>query len=229
MTMPVWCRKTRVVEQELLEFADPAAAEPNLRDLVRINRWFGGHRALLRVLKPLVSPSEQFSVLDVGAASGDMGESIRGRFRNATVISLDRSSLHLHRAEAPKVTADAFRLPFKHGSFDFVLCSSFLHHFSDSRAIELIAALRQVARRALIVLDLDRHPVARAFLPLTRWLLQWNELTVHDGTASVAAAFRPGEIAFLARAAGAVEASVRRHWPWYRLSLVIPATNGTAD
>lgn len=212
----------RLLQPELLDSAAPALADPNLRDLARINRWFGGHRALLAVLSRIVGRRELFTVLDVGAGSGDMGRCIHRRFPKARVTSLDRRSFHLSRAEAPKVAADAFRLPFRHGTFDFVFCSSFLHHFPDWEAVELIAAFRPYARRALIILDLERHPLARRFLPLTRWLLNWSNITVHDGSASVAAAFRPDELRNLARAAGAESSFVRRHWPWFRLSLVIP-------
>jgi ubiquinone/menaquinone biosynthesis C-methylase UbiE len=157
-------RSGRILRPELLESAAYAFADRNLRDIARINRWFGGHRALLRVLKDLAHPGKQFSVLDVGAGSGDMGKFIRRRFRNATVVSLDHRSLHLSSALVPRVAADAFQLPFLPNAFDFVLCSSVLHHFPDRQVIELIAKVREVARRALIVLDLERHPLAYHFL-----------------------------------------------------------------
>jgi hypothetical protein len=46
----------RVLEPEWLESAGPAHADRNLRELAVINRWFGGHRALLRMMKGLVDP-----------------------------------------------------------------------------------------------------------------------------------------------------------------------------
>ena len=217
-------RSGRILRPELLESAASTIAERNLRDIARINRWFGGHRALLCVLKNLVDSQEPFSVLDVGAGSGDMGMSIRRRFRNATVVSLDRRSLHVRNAQGPRVVADAFELPFLPNAFDFVLCSSVLHHFPDPQVIELIAELREFARRALIVLDLERHQLAYHFLPMTKNLFAWSALTVHDGPVSVAAGFRPKEFAYLARAAGVNVATVRRHWPWFRISLVVPTS-----
>ena len=77
----------RVLKAELLETAGLALAEKNLNDMARINRWFGTHRTLRRVMKTLVSPKEQFSLLDVGAGSGDLGRCILDRFRHATVVS----------------------------------------------------------------------------------------------------------------------------------------------
>lgn len=213
----------RVLQPELMDHADAATAEVCLRDIARINRWFGGHRVLAQTLKTLVQPGETFSILDVGAASGDMGDVIRDRFAAATVVSLDYRISHLRTGEGSRVAANAFQLPFPPGSFDFVLCSLFLHHFTDAEAAELIAGLRQVAKRALIVLDLERHPVSFYFLPLTRRLLGWSEMTVHDGVISVAAAFRPEEVGALVRAAGGPAVKVRTHRPWFRLSAVIPA------
>ena len=214
---------SRVLKPELMDNADPAEAQVCLRDLARINRWFGGHRVLVQVLKTLVKPGERFSILDVGAASGDMGRVIRARFPGSTVVSLDYRASHLRLGQGPRVAADAFQLPFPPKSFDFALCSLFLHHFSDDQAVRLIAALRQIARRAVIVLDLERHPFAHSFLPATQPLLRWSPMTVHDGVISVAAAFRPEEIADLVRAAGAATVRVRTHRPWFRLSAVVPA------
>lgn len=67
------------------------------------------------------------------------------RFRTPLAI---RRSFLLRCAEPALVAADAFRLPFRHGAFDFGLCSSLLHHFPDAQAAALIAALRPFARRA---------------------------------------------------------------------------------
>ncbi len=211
----------RVVEAERLQFALPLTAKRNLEDLARINRWFGGHRALLKVLRTLVHPLERFSVLDVGAASGDAGTLIRKTYRNAFVVSLDHQMAHLRLAAPPRLVAAASALPFIDRSFDFVLCSLLLHHFSDRCAAALIGELLRFPRRALIILDLERHSIAHSFLPLTRRLFRWSELTVDDGRKSVAAGFRVNELRYIAQQAGAKQIEILRHWPWFRISAVI--------
>jgi SAM-dependent methyltransferase len=213
----------RTFTRELLETAAPEAAVQNLRDIARINRWFGGYTALIRLMRNLVHSQKQFSVLDVGAASGDMGRCLIRHFPNAQVLSLDHRAAHLRNAPSPRVVADALRLPFQPRAFDFVLCSSVLHHFRDHEVIEMIAALRPFARRALLLLHLERHPLAYWFIPLTRRLLKWSPLTLHDGPVSVASAFRLDELVSLAHAAGASEIAARRHRPWFRVSVTIPA------
>jgi 2-polyprenyl-3-methyl-5-hydroxy-6-metoxy-1,4-benzoquinol methylase len=213
----------RALTPELLDCAGTADADRNLRELARINRWFGGHRTLLQMMRGLVHPQEHFTVLDVGAGSGDMGRCLTRHFRKVRVVSLDRRPMHLRHASSPRVVADAFQLPFASHSFDFVLCSSVLHHFPDSGVVDMISRLRFFARRALLLLDLERHPFAYHFLPITRRILRWGPLTVHDGPVSVAAAFRLEELVSHTRAAGSIVAIGRRHRPWFRLSVVVPA------
>ena len=211
----------RVLKPELLDSAGRELRDLNLQDIVRINRWCGGHRVLLRVLRGLVSSGERFSVLDVGAASGDMGQCIREVFPNARVLLTDYRLAHLRNTALPRVAADAFRLPFLPGTFDFVICSSVLHHFPDGQVVDLIRKTRSFARRALIILDLERHPIPYYFLPSTRRVFGWSTLTLHDGPISVAAGFRAEELASLTHAAGAGAVKVRKHRPWFRLSAVV--------
>ena len=147
----------RVIEPELLDHASPDVARDNLRDLVRINRYLGGHAILRRIMANFVlSREDRFSMLDVGAASGDMGAVLRRCYPRATVTSLDRKCVHLEKAEHPKLAADAFLLPFAPRSFDFVFSSLFLHHFTDDQVVDLFHNFRTLARRAVIAIDLDR-------------------------------------------------------------------------
>lgn len=212
----------RVIEPELLDHASPEIAGEVLRDLERVNRLFGGHRILLKILGGLVRADDAFSMLDVGAASGDVAAAVRGRYPRATVVSLDRLPFHLDRAPRPKLAADAFQLPFRPASFDFVFSSLFLHHFTDDQIVALLAAFKQLARRAVLATDLERGPLAFRFLPATKWLFAWNSMFVHDGLISVQAAFKRNELSDLARRAGLGPVRVSTHRPWGRLSLVAP-------
>jgi SAM-dependent methyltransferase len=206
----------------MLDHAPPEVACASLRDLERVNRYLGGRLVLRGMFARLVQPGESFSVLDVGAASGDMGAAILRRFPRARVTSLDYKGDHLAQAADPKLVADAFHLPFRPGSFDFVFSSLFLHHFTDEQVVELFVSFRSIARRAVLAIDLDRGPLAYYFLPSTRWLFGWQAITVHDGQISVQAAFKREELLALATRAGLSGADVRVHCPWSRLSLVAP-------
>jgi 2-polyprenyl-3-methyl-5-hydroxy-6-metoxy-1,4-benzoquinol methylase len=215
----IHCLRGRVLKPELLDSLPEDQARASLADLVRINRDWGGYRTLRRLLAQVVRRDDDFSLLDVGAASGDMGERIRSNYSGARVTSLDYRLSHLRQNSGPSVVGDAFALPFRDASFDFVFCSLFLHHFTNSQITELLAVFGRVARRAVLVIDLERNPIAYWFLPATRWLLGWDPVTVHDGKISVEAAFRPRELEALAQAAGLHDARAKAYWPAFRVAL----------
>jgi len=206
----------------MLDHAPPEVARASLRDLERVNRFLGGYLVVRKMFARLVEPGERFSVLDVGAASGDMGAAITRSFPSARVTSLDYKADHLAQAADPKLVADAFHLPFPPASFDFVFSSLFLHHFTNEQVVELFLSFRSIARRAVLAIDLDRGPLAYYFLPNTRWLFGWQAITINDGQISVAAALKKDELLALAVRAGLNDARVRVHRPWSRLSMVAP-------
>jgi SAM-dependent methyltransferase len=212
----------RVIEPEMLDHAPSDVTRASLRDLARINRYLGGYYVVGRLFDSVAKPDENFSVLDVGAASGDMGAAIRRRFPRARVTSLDYKSDHLAQAADPRLVADAFCLPFRPASFDFVFSSLFLHHFTNDQVVELLRNFGCLARRAVLAIDLERGPLAYHFLPRTRWLFGWHDITINDGQISVAAALKKDELRALAVRAGLDGAQVRVHRPWSRLSLVAP-------
>jgi len=209
----------RVPGYELLEECADEEARGNLRDLVRINRWFGGHSITAGVLRSL-SPPPRFTMLDVGAASGDTARAVRETFPGASVVSLDVRLRNLETAPAPRVAADGFSLPFRQGSFDYVFCSLLLHHFDEADAALLLRRMFAAAGRALIACDLERSRIGAAWLPATHPLLRWHPVTLHDGPASVRSAYRRPEMEAIARRAGLRNVRMRGHWPWCRWSLV---------
>lgn len=212
----------RFIEPEMLDHAPPDVTRASLRDLARINRYLGGYYVLGKLFSGVAKPGDKFSVLDIGAASGDMGAAIQRLYPNAQVTSLDYKGDHLAQAADPKLVANAFLLPFRPASFDFVFSSLFLHHFTDEQVVELFRSFRCVARQAVLAIDLERGPLAYHFLPNTRWLFGWHDITVNDGQISVAAALKKDELLALAARAGLEGARVRVHRPWSRLSMVAP-------
>ncbi|HMF79611.1 MAG TPA: class I SAM-dependent methyltransferase, partial [Bryobacteraceae bacterium] len=170
------CTKGRIIRPEWLDSLAPEAATASLNDLVKINRMLGGHEVLRKTMAGVVHPGESFTLLDVGAASGDMGACIKETYPAAVVTSFDYKADHLATAGDPRVCGDAFRMPFGPRSFDFVHCSLFLHHFQDADVMVLFSAFAAVARRAVVITDLERHPLAYYFLPLTQLIFGWDRI-----------------------------------------------------
>lgn len=212
--------RKRLIKPELLDHAPPEEARRNLADLVHINQKFGGHAAIRYIMSQVATQSDKFTLLDIGAASGDTAQLVKRLYSDACVVNLDRSSVNIRDAPPPRLVADAFRLPFRSESFDFVFCSLFLHHFTDDQIVELLGRFYETARRALLVCDLERHILPYWFLPASKFLFGWEHITLHDGPVSVRAAFRPAELAALARRAGIQGARVAVHRPAFRVSLI---------
>ena len=209
---------------ELLDEGGAPRAEVarSLADLRRVNRWLGGRHVILAVLAEEVGRSKlhHFSLLDVGAGSGDLGAAVKRRFPAARVVLCDLKSQHMHRSGMPRVAAAADRLPFRDRSFDFVAASLLLHQFRDSDVVRLLQAFGQASRHAVLINDLERHRFPLLFIRLTAPIFARSYVTRHDAPASIRQGFRPQELRELARAAGFTDFSVRRHLPWFRLSLV---------
>jgi len=217
------CLGKRLILPELLDSLRPEEAGASLGDLIRINRRWGGHSTLRKLLAETVPAAGSFSVLDVGAASGDMAACIRQSYAGAEVTSLDYVKSHLDGATGAKIVADAFWLPFRPGSFDYVFCSLFLHHFTDEEVVDLLRGFGEVARKAVLVIDLERNPIPYYFIAWSRPLLGWDPVTVHDGAISVEAAFRREELEELARRAGLRNPRARVYRPAFRIAMAAEA------
>lgn len=208
----------RIIRPEILDELPLEAKRGSLADLDRLNQQ-SGVRPLRHLMSRAVGPDEVFTMLDIGAASGFLGRYVRSLYHNAVVTSLDRRPEHLLPAEPPRVVADAFQLPFAAGAHDFVFSSLFLHHFSDEAVVRLLAEMRRVARRGVLILDLYRHPIPYYFVAATKWFYGWDPITAHDAPISVEAAFRPAELQQLALRAGLVEPEVHSYGWSFRVSL----------
>jgi len=212
------CLNGRVLKPELLDTLPPEEARASLADLVRVNKYWGGHSTLRKLVDRVIPPGEAFTLLDVGAASGDMGRVVGEMRPLGRVTSLDYIESHLIGGEQC-VAGDAFALPFAARSFDYVFSSLFLHHFTDEQVVELLAGFGRVARKQVLVIDLWRHPVPYYFISRTRWLFGWHPVTVYDGAISVEAAFSPQELTNLARRAGLAAPQARTFVPAFRIAL----------
>ena len=226
--------RQRSYELEHLDKGDytPAEYEGCLVELRWINEWLGDARALKRSLLAWVERAGlgEFSVLDVGAGSGELLRVIateaRERDWRVRLVGLElnersaRAILEESRdyEEIAAVRGDAFHLPFMDGAFDFVICSLFTHHFRDEDVVAILREFARVARRRIFVIDLHRHPVAYYFYTTIGRLLLHNRLIREDGALSILRSFRPRELQRLAEQAGLKRIEVRRHFP-YRLVL----------
>jgi SAM-dependent methyltransferase len=215
----------------------PAELEGALEDIRSVNRFLGGSKALLDTLRPQLAAAGEggvTTILDVGTGGADLPLDIvvaaRHLGRHVRIVAVDRDPVTVAYArrrtagvpEIEVVSGDAQALDFADGAFDFVTASLFLHHFTHDDAVPLVGAFRRIARRAVLVNDLERHVLPWAFIALAARLTRRHPMFVHDAPLSVLRGFTEAELRRIATEAGAPGATVTRAWA-YRLLMTVPA------
>ena len=214
-------RSARVSEPEILDGVPASAAIVNMRDLARINRYFGGNLLLKKEILRLARDTASLRILDVAAGTGFTAQWLERALPGCHVTATDLRRDLLALAAVPGVAADAVSLPFRDGAFDVVVSTLFLHHLDESSICSSVAEMLRVSRRGVVAIDLMRHPIAFRFLHWSNPIFRWHWITRVDGARSVQAAFRREELFGLLSAAGFRDVRVRGHLPWFRLSLSI--------
>ena len=235
--------RQRSLEPENLDKGSytPEEYEGCLVELRRINEWLGDADALRDSLLQEVERQslQTFSVLDVGAGSGELlrvaAGWARATDRRASFVGLElnaRSARAIldESAEFPEISAvraNGFKLPFADQTFDFAIQSLTLHHFDDAGAVRILREMARVAKRGIFVIDLHRNPVAYFFYTTIGRLFLHNRLIREDGALSILKSWKPEELQTLGHEAGLANVSVEEHFP-ARLILraAAPARNG---
>jgi 2-polyprenyl-3-methyl-5-hydroxy-6-metoxy-1,4-benzoquinol methylase len=208
-------RKFDPTEPELMDRPQPVSAEleSDLRNLRQLNRYFGSYSLVRRFLRQWMAAGQPLRVLDLATGSGDIPRLIADHARAVgAVVSIDAvdqqaSTLEIAQqlsADYPEITfhrADVFEWG-NAGSYDIVLCSLALHHFTDEDAVRLLRHCRELTRRYLLVSDLRRGPFATVGVYLLTAILFRDPMTRYDGRVSAARAFSFRELHGLVQRAG---------------------------
>lgn len=214
--------------------ADPELVRDALKNLSMINKYFGGFTAVRRNILALFSklPAEkEISVLDLATGSGDqlvaLATLARRLNRKVHITAVDKNPLmvevsKLLAAQFPEISvlqSDILNLPFKEKSFDIVLCSLVIHHFSEDEVVRILEAMQRLSRVGFIVNDLNRSWLAAWTIWLYVHATTRNPLMLFDSYTSVLRAFTPKEMRQLAIRAGLQNFRIRTQ-PFFRLILV---------
>ena len=218
----------RVDAEEILDSDQCPAPEAatSLRDLCRINRWFGGVATTRRMVERVSFSTGQkhLSVLEVASGLGEVpriaATQLAKKGITLEIIDLDRVHSHLQRGHRA-LAADALALPFRDETFDLVSCSLFAHHLEPADLARFVDEASRVSRCAVLINDLVRHPLHLA-LVYAGFPLMRSHVSRVDGVASVRRAYIPEEVRQLltdgTRAADKIEIST--HY-LFRMGVVI--------
>jgi ubiquinone/menaquinone biosynthesis C-methylase UbiE len=219
----------RSYELEHLDKGDytPEEYEGCIVELQRVNEWLGDVSALRdSLLKQLAKANlKSFSVLDVGAGSGELLRAAaqwtrethrRGLFVGLELNARSAKSIIEESREFPEISAvqaNGFTLPFSDKTFDYVIQSLTLHHFDDESAVKLLVEMNRAAKRGIFVIDLHRNPVAYYFYTTIGHLFLHNRLIREDGALSILRSFKPDELKALGSRAHLPNLKVEKHFP----------------
>ena len=205
----------------------PEEYEGCISELQLVNRWMGDAHALKQTLLKDVEENSvpEFSVLDVGAGSGELLRVAAtwaretGRTFKGVGLELNERSAQAILEESKEfpeiisVRGNALQLPFQNNEFDYVMCSLFTHHFVDEKVVHILREMDRVARRRIFVIDLHRDPVPYFFYTTLGKLVLKNRLLRHDGALSILRSFKADEMVQLGQAAGLRDVWVEHHFP----------------
>jgi ubiquinone/menaquinone biosynthesis C-methylase UbiE len=193
---------------------DETALRSDLQNLERLNRTFGGRKAVETVFHRLADKSRKLVLIDLAAGYGDHGRNLLGlakaRQHDVTVVAVDFQfqTLQIAREATPAskkmffVQADARQLPFRKHAADLAFCSLALHHFAEKDALTVMQEMARVGRFGTACIDLVRSRLAAICIWFLTTFLIRDPMVRHDARLSVRRAFTNEEMKALAHRAG---------------------------
>jgi len=198
--------------------------EVSLRDLSRMNRWFGGVATTRGLIERVAAAAGQkhFSLLEVAAGFGEVPKRAASQLaRKGIVVEvtlLDRAHSHLLPGTR-SIVADALALPFRDCAFDLVSCSLFAHHLEPDALARFVHEALRVSRRAVLINDLIRHPLHLA-LVYAGFPLMRSRVSRVDGVASVRRAYVPEEMPAMISSNGSSRMEIQRRY-LFRMGVIV--------
>ena len=175
---------------------------------------------------------QRLEVLDVGAGEGSLGRSLTtwAGEKGWDWSFTDLDSSETVRALNPSrraVRGSATALPFEDGRFDVVIANTMTHHLDSEEAVVAhFQEAARVARRLVLICDMQRRLPFFLLLGTTLWLVRAPREFRRDGLLSVRRGWRAGEWCRLAEAAGLSQARVwEEHGSRVLLALVKTPVN----
>lgn len=200
---------------EMMDRPQPVSPEltSDLQNIRRLNRYFGSYSLIRYFLRRWLRPGERLNIVDLATGSGDIPRLIieyaRSIGANIRIDALDRQPATLEVARSlsanyPEISfVEANMLNWQpNESYDLVLCSLALHHFSEEEAVRILGCCRKWSRKYVLVADICRGKLASGGIYLLTALIFREPMTRFDARLSVQRAFSFAEMQDLAQRAG---------------------------
>jgi ubiquinone/menaquinone biosynthesis C-methylase UbiE len=206
---------------------DPAVLDDDLKNLRTINKYFGGLSAVKKEIVRLfdkISKADKIEILDLATGSADhplailtlsqkwrRPVAITAVDKNPQILAIARERTKLFK-EIQIERQDILALPYPDKSFDIVLASLVIHHFSRQDAVRLLKEMDRLSRIGFVLNDLRRSWLAAATAWLYTRLTTRNPMTLNDSYLSVLRAFTADELQKIAQAAGIKNFKIKKRF-----------------
>lgn len=201
--------------REWMDLDQPVTAEleKDLANLVTLNRLFGSHTLVLRFLRSRLTRDRCWRILDLATGSADIPRAIAAwARRNGLDVQIDAVDAQPSTVAIARKLSEGFSnisiseadiLTFDPGTtWDVVLCSLALHHFSDHDATSILRRMAFLGTHHVFASDLRRSGLATFSIDLLTTVWMREEMTRNDARLSARRAFSFRELHALAVAAG---------------------------
>ncbi|MDX2196340.1 MAG: methyltransferase domain-containing protein [Cytophagales bacterium] len=214
--------KDNIPQQELYQ---------NLRELQFINTFLGGHDVTLIGLKHMykkLAAHTQITLADIGCGGGDtliaMAKWARKNNLKVQFYGIDMKQDCINYAKNackkyPEIQFICADYNIVNQQFDIVTSALFCHHLNDAELQQYIHWCSTHARKAWLINDLHRHPLAYYSIMWITKLFSKSYLVKNDAPLSVLRGFTHSELA--AAANDNDEGKVQILWLWAFRWLVI--------
>jgi ubiquinone/menaquinone biosynthesis C-methylase UbiE len=208
-------RQFDAAEPEWMDRPQPISPElvSDLSNLRALNRYFGSYRLVRYFLRRWIRTGERLRVVDLATGSGDIPRLVVqfarkiGAEVQVDAVDFQASTIEIARQLSSDFPEIRYHCADIHTfgdiqSYDAVLFSLALHHFSEDDAVRLLGRCRVLSRGTVLVADLCRGWFAKAGVGLLTATIFREAMTRNDARVSVERAFSFAEMDRLARAAG---------------------------
>ncbi len=220
--------KVRINKAELLDQENIPRLDlfQNLRELEIINRFLGGHRAVLKGVSFFAKQKDNMRFVEIGSGGGDNLRAIHSEYKNSQLAGIDlKSDCSIYAKNNSSGTiqyyTDDFRNLLNYQNTNEVIFNSlFCHHFSNDQLVEMLKWMNENSNLGFFIADLHRHWLAWISIKFLTSLFSKSYLVKNDAPLSVKRGFKRKEWEKLLKKAGIINYEI--HWIWaFRFLIVV--------
>lgn len=217
-------QETEIMDDFSLQGEELQAA---LDQIAQINQLLGGNQLTLHGIKKILKkcPKDQtITIADIGCGNGDMLRMLAkfGQKNNLyfKLIGIDANDFTINYAKTLSAEysnieykcIDIFSETFKNISYDIVLCTLTLHHFSNDEILNIITIFNKNAKAGIIVNDLHRSKLAYRLFELICVIFNLKKMSREDGLVSILRGFKKDELEDFSKKLNLKNYTI--HWKW---------------